>query len=66
MSLIVDTNILLRAMIFDHEVESPKAQALLASNEGPFRIRPCVKWYGFFVGSTKEARATSSRQSRPG
>ncbi|WP_244447883.1 type II toxin-antitoxin system VapC family toxin [Neorhizobium vignae] len=33
MSLIVDTNILLRAMIFDHEVESPKAQALLASNE---------------------------------
>ncbi|WP_245446487.1 type II toxin-antitoxin system VapC family toxin [Neorhizobium sp. T25_27] len=33
MSLIVDTNILLRAMIFDHEVESSKAQALLASNE---------------------------------
>lgn len=33
MSLIVDTNILLRAMIFDHEVVSPKAQALLASNE---------------------------------
>ncbi|MGK6312435.1 type II toxin-antitoxin system VapC family toxin [Neorhizobium sp. DT-125] len=33
MSLVVDTNILLRAMIFDHAVESPKAQALLASNE---------------------------------
>lgn len=33
MSLIVDTNILLRAMIVDHEIESTKAQALLASNE---------------------------------
>jgi len=33
MSLIVDTNILLRAMIFDHEWESAKAQALLESSE---------------------------------
>ena len=33
MSLVVDTNVLLRAMIFDHDIESPKAQVLLASNE---------------------------------
>lgn len=33
MSLIVDTNVLLRAMISDHEIESPQAQELLASNE---------------------------------
>jgi predicted nucleic-acid-binding protein len=33
MTLAIDTNVLLRALIHDHETESPKAPALLASND---------------------------------
>jgi predicted nucleic-acid-binding protein len=33
MNIIVDTNVLLRAMIFDHDTESPIAQASLAAND---------------------------------
>lgn len=33
MSLIVDTNILLRALIVDHEAQSREAQAVLAAND---------------------------------
>lgn len=33
MTFAIDTNVLLRALIHDHETESPKAQSLLASND---------------------------------
>ena len=33
MNIIVETNVLLRAMIFDHDTESPIAQAFLAAND---------------------------------